>query len=64
MQTRTSRNTSPIASHLRKGKAGDARFSLLDRYGTQLEMGTNYDGIGKSDFESYGANLRLSIPLQ
>lgn len=30
MQTRTSRNTSPQASHLRKEKAGDGGFSLLE----------------------------------
>lgn len=42
----------------------EASMRLTNRYGTQLEMGANYDGIGKSDFESYGANLRLSIPLQ
>jgi len=42
----------------------EAAMRLTNRYGTKLEMGANYDGIGKGDFESYGANVRLSIPLQ
>tara|TARA_R110002049_G_scaffold44333_3_gene129858 strand:- start:97926 stop:106268 length:8343 start_codon:yes stop_codon:yes gene_type:complete len=42
----------------------EAAVRITNRYGTKLEMGANYDGIGKSDYESWGANFKLSIPLQ
>ena len=42
----------------------EAAVKLTNRQGTQLDFGANYDGIGKSDFESWGLKLGLRIPLQ
>ncbi|MBR9651489.1 autotransporter outer membrane beta-barrel domain-containing protein [Thalassovita aquimarina] len=39
-------------------------FNFIDRNGLELRMSANYDGIGQSDFESYGASLQMTIPLQ
>ena len=32
--------------------------------GTRLSLGGSYDGIGRGDFEAWGLNFELSIPLQ
>lgn len=42
----------------------EAAVRITNRYGTKFEVGANYDGIGAGDFESYGARLQVSIPLQ
>jgi outer membrane autotransporter protein len=42
----------------------EAAVKLTNRHGTQVDLGMNYDGIGKSDFESWGLKFGLRIPLQ
>jgi len=42
----------------------EAGFTTTNEYGTQLSVRANYDGIGLSDFESYGVSVKLNIPLQ
>ncbi|TMM51316.1 autotransporter outer membrane beta-barrel domain-containing protein [Sulfitobacter sabulilitoris] len=42
----------------------EAGVTISNRHGTRLEIGANYDGIGQADFESYGATVKLTIPLQ
>ena len=42
----------------------EASMRMTNRHGTQVEMGANYDGIGKSEFESWGLKLGVKIPLQ
>ncbi len=37
--------------------------SITNRHGTQLQLGVNYDGIGQSDFESYGVSFKVTISL-
>ncbi|MDU8910051.1 hypothetical protein [Aestuariicoccus sp. MJ-SS9] len=42
----------------------EAGVAITNRHGTRLELGANYDGIGRSDYESWGATFKLTIPLQ
>ncbi|MGC1497761.1 MAG: hypothetical protein WA790_18295 [Sulfitobacter sp.] len=42
----------------------EAAVRVTNRHGTRFEFGANYDGIGQNEFESWGANLKLTIPLQ
>lgn len=42
----------------------EAAIKVTNRYGARFELGANYDGIGQDDFESWGANLKVTIPLQ
>ena len=42
----------------------EAAVRVTNRNGTRFEFGANYDGIGQDDFESWGANVKLTIPLQ
>jgi outer membrane autotransporter protein len=37
--------------------------SITNRHGTQLQLGVNYDGIGQSNFESYGVSFKVTISL-
>ncbi|WP_160973681.1 autotransporter outer membrane beta-barrel domain-containing protein [Thalassovita mangrovi] len=39
-------------------------FNYTDRRGAQLSMSANYDGIGQSDYESYGLSVKVTVPLQ
>ncbi|WP_415918876.1 hypothetical protein [Tateyamaria sp. SN6-1] len=41
----------------------EAGVRITGRSGVQFEAGAHYDGIGQSDFESYGARLRVVVPL-
>ncbi|MGJ8628474.1 MAG: hypothetical protein ACSHXB_16050 [Sulfitobacter sp.] len=42
----------------------EAAVKTRNRFGTEFNFGVNYDGIGKSDFESWGFNIGVNIPLQ
>ncbi|MEL6621151.1 MAG: autotransporter outer membrane beta-barrel domain-containing protein, partial [Pseudomonadota bacterium] len=42
----------------------EAGVEIAGRNGARFQFSANYDGIGQSDFESYGARFQLSIPLQ
>ncbi|MEL7092733.1 MAG: autotransporter outer membrane beta-barrel domain-containing protein, partial [Pseudomonadota bacterium] len=41
----------------------EAGVRISGRSGVQFEAGAHYDGIGQSDYESYGARLRVVVPL-
>ena len=41
----------------------EAAVKLTNRYGTRVELGANYDGIGQSDFEAWGIKAQVTIPL-
>ncbi|MEP3917057.1 autotransporter outer membrane beta-barrel domain-containing protein [Ascidiaceihabitans sp.] len=41
----------------------EAGVKLTNRYGTRVELGANYDGIGKSDFEAWGVKAQITIPI-
>ena len=38
-------------------------FSVFDDYGFGILLGGNYDGIGDDDFDAYGADINIRIPL-
>ncbi|MEP2152863.1 MAG: autotransporter outer membrane beta-barrel domain-containing protein, partial [Roseobacter sp.] len=42
----------------------EGKVKLTNRHGTEYTFGANYDGIGQSDFESWGINAGVRIPLQ
>ena len=41
----------------------EAGIAITTTEGVQVELGANYDGIGQKDFESYGASIKVTIPL-
>jgi uncharacterized repeat protein (TIGR01451 family) len=42
----------------------NAGFGLLFPSGASVDLNATYDGIGEDDFEAYGAQISLSIPLR
>jgi outer membrane autotransporter protein len=41
----------------------EAGVTITSKKNVRVELGLNYDGIGKSDYESYGARLKFSMPF-
>lgn len=42
----------------------EAGFTTTNEHGAKFQLKANYDGIGLSDYESYGVSLKLTVPLQ
>ncbi len=59
----TTTNAASVQANGWRARA-EAGVTMTDKLGTQLSIAGHYDGIGASAYSSYGATVRLVIPLQ